>query len=426
VEDRKMDQPDLNEAYLHVFNRMPSEVVNEGLTLRERDLELILDFWRSRPQQPPAVKDGEIWPLVSHHTFADRALVGGSGRGVIQRALTMMLIHDGLVVADPILALERVRREQGVLAALQKFAAVTRDLAELEPLLDAKILRTTSVHPDLSDDARTAVLKVFGMDSAMRVFTNFVEAAGHIRTASPGLFAEYVLEVQELYRRFGITIPTPRSIDEAEAFAVTLGAAVIEVSWQFAVAASDPSCDLAFKGSLERRLFAEVVSAGIEGDIGPGRHNGRLDLGRVPNLDPRTLTVKDALSIRKEDAFFEFRYDVRQALDRLEVSECSGMPTSLAVASFEDAMRESARRLNEEVRKRSFNEIIRGDSVHAAIGVVAAVPGGVIPAGVAGAASVASVIYKWLRGRRAPGQSAVSLRYLSMLGGARSHDSALA
>ena len=39
-----MAQPNLNEAYLHVFNRMPSEVVDEGLTLRERDLELILDF----------------------------------------------------------------------------------------------------------------------------------------------------------------------------------------------------------------------------------------------------------------------------------------------------------------------------------------------------------------------------------------------
>lgn len=421
-----MGQPNLNEAYLHVFNRMPSEVVNEGLTLRERDLELILDFWSSHPQRPPAVKNGEVWPLVSHHTFADRALVGGSGRGVLQRALTMMLIHDGLVVADPILALERVRRERGALAALEKFTAVTRDLADLEPLIDAKILRTTSVRPDLSDDARTAVLKVFGMDSAMRVFTNFVEAAGHIRTASPGLLAEYVLEVQELYRRFGITIPAPRSIGEAEAFAVMLGAAVIEVSWQFAVVASDPSCDLAFKGSLERHLFAEVVSAGIEGDIGPGRHNGRLDLGKVPNLDPKALTVKDALSIRKEDAFTQFRYDVRQGLDRLEVSEYSGMPTSLAVASFEDAMCESVRRLNEEVRKRSFSEIIRGDSVHAAIGVVAAAPGGVMPAGIAGAASVASVIYKWLRGRRNSGKSIVSVRYLSMLGGVRSHDSASA
>ena len=347
-----MTQMDLNEAYLHVFNRKPSRVVDEGLTLRERDLEVILDFWGSRPQRPPAVKNGEVWPLVSHHTFADRALVGGSGRGVLQRALTMMLIHDGLVVADPILTLERVRRERGVLAALEKFTAVTRDLAELEPLIDAKILRTTSVSPDLSDDARTAVLKVFGMDSAMRVFTNFVEAAGHIRTASPGLLAEYVLEVQELYRRFGITVPTPRSIGEAEAFAVMLGAAVIEVSWQFAVVASDPSCDLAFKGSLERHLFAEVVSAGIEGDIGPGRHTGRLDLGKVPNLDSKVLTVKDALSIRKEDAFTQFRYDVRQGLDRLEVSEYSGMPTSLAVVSFEDAMYESVRRLNEEVRKK--------------------------------------------------------------------------
>ncbi|WP_148229128.1 hypothetical protein [Actinomyces oris] len=418
-----MAQPNLNEAYLHVFNRMPSEVVDGGLTLRERDLELILDFWRSRPQQPPAVKDGEIWPLVSHHTFADRTLVGGSGRRVLQRALTMMLIHDGLVVADPILALERVRREQGVFAALQKFTAVTRDLAELEPLIDAKVLRTTSVRPDLSDDVRTAVLKVFGVDSSMRVFTNFVEAAGHIRIVSPGLFAEYVLEVQELYRRFGISIPAPRSIDEAEAFVVMLGAAVIEVSWQFAVVASDPACDLAFKGALERRLFTEVVSAGIKGDIGPGRHSGRLDLGEIPNLDPKRLTVKDALSIRKEDAFSKFRYDVRQGLDRLEVSENSGMPTSLAVASFEDAMRESARELNAEVRKRSFSEIIRSNSVHAAIGVAAAVPGGAMPAGIAGAASAATVIYEWLRGRRAPGQSAVSLRYLSMLGGVRSHDS---
>ena len=418
-----MTQPDLNETYLHVFNRTPSGVVDEALTLRERDLELILNFWKSCPQRPPAVEDGEVWPLVSHHTFADRALVGGSGRDVLQRALTMMLIHDGLVVADPILALERVRREQGILAALQKFTAVTRDLAELKPLLNAKILRTTSAHPDLTDDARTAVLKVFGMDSTMRAFTNFVEAAGHVRTASPGLFTEYALEVQELYRRFGITIPVPRSIDEAEAFAITLGAAVIEVSWQFAVVASDPACDLAFNGALERHLFTEVVSAGIEGDIGPGRHTGRLDLGEVPNLDPKTLTVKDALSIRKEDAFAQFRYNVRQGLDRLEVSEYSGLPTSLAVASFEDTMRESARRFDIEVRKKSLGEVVLSDSVHAALGVVTAVPGGAVSAGAAVAASVATVIYKWLRGRRASQRSTVSLRYLSMLGGLRSHGS---
>lgn len=412
-----MTRPDLNESYLHVFNRTPSGVVDEDLTLRERDLDLILDFWGSRLQRLPAVEDGSVWPLVSHHTFADRALVGRSGRDVLQRALMMMLIHDGLVFADPILALERVRRERGVLAALQKFTTVTRDLAELEPLLEAKILRTTSARPDLTDDARTAVLKVFGMDSTMRAFTNFVEAAVHVRAAPPGLFVEYALEVQELYRRFGITIPVPGSIDEAEAYAITLGAAVIEVSWQLAVVASDPACDLAFKGDLERHLFTEVISAGIEGDIGPGRHTGRLDLGEVPNLDPKALTFKDALSIRKEDAFAQFRYDVRQGLDRLEVSEYSGLPTRLAIASFEDAMRESARRLDTEVRKKSFSEVVQSDSVHAALGVVAAAPGGAVPTVAAGAASVATVIYKWLRGRRTSQRSTVSLRYLSMLGG---------
>lgn len=140
-------------------------------------------------------------------------------------------------------------------------------------------------------------------------------------------------------------------------------------------------------------------------------------------MDPKTLTVKDALSIRKEDAFAQFRYNVRQGLDRLEVSEYSGLPTSLAVASFEDTMRESARRLGIEVRKKSLGEVVRSDSVHAALGVVTAVPGGAVSAGAAVAASVATVIYKWLRGRRASQRSTVSLRYLSMLGGLRSHGS---
>ena len=105
-----------------------------------------------------------------------------------------------------------------------------------------------------------------------------------------------------------------------------LGAALIEVSWQLAVASADPSCDLAFRGSLERRLFEEAINAGLEGDIGPARHFGTLDLGKVPNLDPAALTVADALSIRGEDAFERFRYDVRQGLDRLEASTGSGAP----------------------------------------------------------------------------------------------------
>ncbi|OLO85922.1 hypothetical protein BKH12_03320 [Actinomyces naeslundii] len=129
------------------------------------------------------------------------------------------------------------------------------------------------------------------------------------------------------------------------------------------------------------------------------------------------------MSIRKEDAFAQFRYNVRQGLDRLEVSEYSGLPTSLAVASFEDTMRESARRFDIEVRKKSLGEVVLSDSVHAALGVVTAVPGGAVSAGAAVAASVATVIYKWLRGRRASQRSTVSLRYLSMLGGLRSHGS---
>ena len=156
-----------------------------------------------------------------------------------------------------------------------------------------------------------------------------------------------------------------------------LGAALIEVSWQLAVASADPSCDLAFRGLLERRLFEEAINAGLEGDIGPARHFGTLDLGKVPNLDPAALTVADALSIRGEDAFERFRYDVRQGLDRLEASTGSGAPASLAVASFEDSMRESSRRLGERIRRGRLIEVVKNDAVHAALGTMAAAPGAV-------------------------------------------------
>lgn len=411
-----MDGTGLGDVYRHVFNRSPSEIVNEGLTLRERDLRMLLDFHESASCRATSAPDGGIWPLVSHHAFGNRTLVGGDRADVLGRALTLLLIHDGIVIADPIAALKRTRQRRGTAVALSMFGAITRDLARIEPLIEAGVIRTARSHPDLEDAARAAVLKVFGVGPDLRVFVDFVQAAGSVRAQPDPLLPGYARQVRELYRLFGMRIGAPRSEDEAEGRVVRLGAALIEVSWQLAVASADPSCDLAFRGSLERRLFEEAINAGLEGDIGPARHFGTLDLGKVPNLDPAALTVADALSIRGEDAFERFRYDVRQGLDRLEASTGSGAPAGLAVASFEDSMRESSRRLGERIRRGRLIEVVKNDAVHAALGTMAAAPGGPGAAAAAAAASIGSVVAGWLRGRLPGRRSTTSLRYLSMLG----------
>lgn len=271
-----MDGTGLGDVYRHVFNRSPSEIVNEGLTLRERDLRMLLDFHESASCRVASAPDGGIWPLVSHHAFGNRTLVGGDRADVLGRALTLLLIHDGIVIADPIAALKRARQRRGTAVALSMFGAITRDLARIEPLIEAGVIRTARSHPDLEDAARAAVLKVFGVGPDLRVFVDFVQAAGSVRAQPGPLLPGYARQVRELYRLFGMRIGAPRSEDEAEGRVVRLGAALIEVSWQLAVASADPSCDLAFRGSLERRLFEEAINAGLEGDIGPARHFGTV------------------------------------------------------------------------------------------------------------------------------------------------------
>lgn len=292
-------------------------------------------------------------------------------------------------------------------------------------MIGTGVLRLTRLRPNLVDANRSAVLSVLGLTPELRVFTDFIESASAVSLFPGSLERSYAPQVQELYGRFGLKLPLPRTLRESDGRVRELAAAVIEVSWQFAVAGADPTCDLALQGPIELHLAEEIVHEGVGGGLGAGRHFARLDLGQVPNLDSTRLSVADALAIRSEDSFEQFRYVVRQALDRLELEERSGIEPSRSRGAFEEAMQEGARSLREYAKRATFSDRVKEMSIPAALGVVAevaAAPHGVVPAATtAGALSAATVVWQWLLARRNRPENTTAYRYLSMLGGIELH-----
>jgi len=302
-------------------------------------------------------------------------------------------------------------------AAVDALNRVVSELAEVEALLAAGLLRLTTSRPTLQESRRTAVLAAMGLDSDMRVFTDFVESVAFLPEFPGSLELTLAPAVRDLYSRFGLSIGAPTSRNEADRRVRALAAAIIEVSWQFAVAASDPNCDLAFAGNLEQHLAEAIIDQGMEGDLGPGRHLALLSLGRVPNVDVARLTVADAIAVRREDSFAAFRRDVRLALDQLEIARAAGVSDTSARGAFEEAMRESARSLAMTVRRSAFRDRVKDASIPAALGALAAIPGDpMAAAAAAGGVSIATVLWQWLLGRRDQHGQVVSQRYLAMLG----------
>lgn len=362
----------------------------------------------------------QIWPLVSHHTYGDRALFGSQRHDILPRALTLLLLHDGLVVADPLESVHQVLVTRTEAEAVLSLNRVVEELAEVEPLIGAGVLRLTTLRPSLQESNRASVLGAMGLQPDLRVFTDFLEAAASV-SAFPGSFHRtYAPQVRDLHHLFGLEIQLPPTPETATERVRALAAAVIEVSWQFAVASLDPTCDLALVGPVEQHLAKALVEQGTPSDLGTGRHVSTLELGQVPNLDTARLSVADALAIRREDAFESFRHTVRHALDDLDVARRAGVSASSANGAFEETMRQESRALRQTSTRATFRDRIKDASVPAALGVVtefAVAPAGpVASAGAALAISVSTVIWQWLMARDADNGQSVSLRYLAMLG----------
>lgn len=304
--------------------------------------------------------------------------------------------------------------------ALYELNVAVSEIAEVEPLISAGALRLTPLRPSLRHSNRLAILNAFGMDDNFTPFINFLQAAEDVPW-HPGSFEDsYVPQMQELFLDFGMVLPKPRNLDEARARVKQLGAAILEVSWQFTVASLDPSCDIALGNGMEYHLAESLVAQGTGGSLGPGRHLKTLTLGRVPNLDPSKLTVPDALAIRRNDAFEHFRHAIRTGLDTMESSRLAGVAESANVAAFEETMQYEAMKLREFTLKSPFRERVVEVSSIATLGIAGAYllpPSDHGTAIVAGGTALLSVLLEWYRRGQGNGARNVSHRYLSMLGG---------
>lgn len=413
------------DIYEEALGVRPSQLVSTAKLLGEPELVALLDV-RARVSEghrtPESPAPSEIWPLMSHHTYGNRALFGGNRRDILPRALALLLIHDGLTIADPLETVHRTLANTTKEAAIGVLNDATSELAQVEGLIAAGILRLTSARPSLHEKNRRATLAAFGVTPDLRVFTDFLEAAGGVPDVPGSLDQLFAPQVQELYRRFGMSISKPLDLPTAERSIRDLAAAIIEVSWQLAVVADDHSCDLAVMGPLERHLVRELVAAGLGQSAGPGRHLETVELGLVPNLDPHRLTLADAVAVRRDDSFASFRATVRRALDELETARRTGGDRSSGIAVFEEAMQEASRRLRTHARRSSFKDRVADAAIPASLGVVtelAVAPlGAAAAAGAAGGISVATVLWQWLLGRQESRRQGAHLRYLSMLGNA--------
>lgn len=405
----------------------PRGIVAKGGVLQKIHLDRLMDARSEAGSIDPKPRDlkGQIWPLMSHHTYNRRALFGVNRQDILPRALTLLLIHDGLVVADPLETVRMVYEEKGSEKGVFALNRAVQEIAEVEDLITGGVLRLTELRPTLDDPVRLALLDALGLDENMLVFNDFLQAAEDVRHSFAEFDASFAPQVQELYMKFGMRVPRPGTLDEAFRRVRELGAAILEVTWQFAVATLDPHCDMAIRDGIESWLAHSLVEQGAEGALGEVRHLDAMELGRVPNLDPSRLSVSDALVLRRHDAFEGFRSEVRSGLDRMEESRLAGISEERLVAVFEERMTEESRRLYESIRRTSLRKIAKDSSVPAALGVVAQFGGhsggnildGGSSAAIAGGVSLATVLWAWMNGRNAARGHRVACRYFSMLGG---------
>lgn len=419
------------DVYETALGATPSACASSSRRMRESDLWAILSARAELTSRDSdrARRPHEIWPLLSHHTYDRRGLFGQAGnRDLLPRTLALLLVHDGLVAADPLESVRQLVKQNRTAEAIRALDQATKDLAEVEALISAGVLRLSASRPKLGDDNREAVLKTFGLDSSMRVFTDFLEASAAVDEI-PGSFSRlYAPQVKDLYSKFGIRIQEPRDLPAALENVKSLAAAIIEVSWQFSVGAVEPNCDMTFRGPIERRLAEEVVTEGISelqlSDVASTRHFTRLDLGGIPNLEHSRLSLADALAIRRDDSFEEFRAFLRKALDRLESDEAAGVESYVAREVFEESMREHASGLKRSVRRTSLTDRVKDGVMPTALAVLAEFalsplgPGHA--ASGAAAVSVGTVVWQWLIGRQESEGIAAARRYCALLGADRS------
>ncbi len=420
---------DLLGVFESAWGQRPAKhIAVRGGEVSRPDLDLLVKAHENAPRSVlPEGRAHEIWPLVSHHAHRCQSLFAGGA--ILPRVLALLLTHDGIVAADPLVDVVRLAHLGQSDRAATMLSEVMSSVAAVEPLLAGDVLRVTSLRPKLTDAHRRSVLAEFGLDERMLVFTNFLESAVTVAEL-PGSFArEYRPQVVELFDRFGLPAPPLPDVVSAADAVRRLAAAVIEVSWQFAVCAQDPGSDLAIRGPVELHLAEQLLGTGLstttienaERMLGKTRHLLRFEVGNLPTLSADRLTVADAIAIRKDDTFAGFRDQLRSALDQLDDGFAAHKPPYLAQAVFEERMRAAAEDLDSRVRRTSFTSRLRDASVPMAIGATSALTfsplGPAFSAGATVTTALTTVVWSWLTARLKPKGAAAGRRYFSMLGG---------
>lgn len=408
----------------------PKQIANRTTRLSRVDAERVLMLPPSAyaDNKTPKIEQNEIWPLISHHGFNRASIFNHGGHGGIQqKALSFLLVHDGLVISNPLIDIKAIWDSGNRNQAATALDVVIRQIAEVEPLIEAGHLRFISSRPAFTDRARQSILDLFGIDTNLTVFANFEQAFFDV---SPLNEKYYLEQIGDLYYRMGLKPPKPNSAEEGRKAIARLARALIYVSWQISSCAQTSSCDLTLTTGLEHELFDEALNRATNKKAASSannarartRHVKRLAIGAVPNLDSTELSIADAIALRKNDAFANFRDELKIAMNALPLSSVNGWAKSESEIVFEERMLQSVKELQAKTKKSSFKDRLKDSAMPMALGVASGAawnaPTGITPTILAGATSIAgNTIYQWLKGRSEIQSDQIVVRYFSSLGG---------
>lgn len=425
--------PGLIDVFQTAWGKTPAEVMSARRTVAEPDLQHLLTVhaqW-TPPSHTPA--PGTLWPLVSHHTFPSATELRGlraEPAVLTSRLLVQLLGCHGLVLADPLRSVAVTYDRLGAEKGLQALTDVVARLAHLQPLLAAGVLHVTTASPTLTDPDRVAVLNAFRLDD-LSVFSGMTEWGEFVQDDPAHMQRKFVAEVVTLYSVMGVPAPDLGfcSVMKAKQAVAELAAALIELSWQVSVCAREPTCDIFVGDGLERRLLDALMKKATDGDMadigadagGPLRHMERLAAGALPLPDASRFNTADALALRHDNSFEQWRLTLNKALDRYETSLTTFGREQAARSSFIEAMQEASAELRRDARRSSFADRFSEESVPAGVGVVGAAAmaaSGSLPeaAGWAAATGATAVLWKWFRARSKTSTN-VMHRYVALFGG---------
>lgn len=411
---------DILRVYQQGLGATPAAISMLSVELGSADVASVVaarDAETGRPSKPVGVK--EAWPLVSHHHFNEYSLFGAGREVVDQRTLGYLLSFNGVVAADPLVVVSDLYRAGKTAQATDALREVTRQLAQVEPLLENGRLRITDARPSLRETTREQVLHTFGVDSNFRVFTNFVEAYEMTRNTTFADSSSFIGQAQELFELMGLPGRTFATSSDALSGVQRLGQSLIHLSWQLSVASTDPNLDIAPLNRWEQHMLESLIEEAFppairqRNGVRRTRHFRMIGSAGIPNLDRVDLTIRDILAIRGDDTFEEFRLALQNALDAY-VDEKFGDEDDRR-AAFEDVMHEAAVRLRERSRSAPFASRVQGAVAQTGVQIAAAI----LPVEwMAQRVSVelitsplASLVIEWLCGRRTQSPYEVAHRY---------------